>query len=398
MGEILSIVWLDHYGNALDITRNILEPNPTIGWRQRASLDTTFLKSPLKTNEWGWRTSPVSNFNKYDKRVLILGPSSTFGWGVQESDTYASKLQRLLSDSTSTVVINAGEIGYSTFQGERLLSSGEVRSVHPSVIVFAYGVNDLDRSRFFYQSSKTDAEQFSDSSTSSLEHGALFDRLRSDAFMDILLKTSGALHDLLDPPKISVSPREDVIPGTRVPIEDFTTNITRMIVEGRQYGAKILFLTTATNLPRSELSESAVTAMEADYSAATSQWRAGNIQDAKEVLQRILNTDPNQAAAHYFLSAIATNEGNNSLAHEEFEKARQAEPYRISSDVRIYNDALKRIASEYNIPVGDIDTWMNGHDRSSLFVDPIHFSPAGNALIANGIFRIIEDAKMLNQP
>jgi hypothetical protein len=74
------------------------------------------------------------------RRIVVLGDSSTFGYGVCQPDTYAALLERELPDAE---VLNFGMIGYSAFQGEQLLE-GRVLAYRPRVVLAAFGtVNEL---------------------------------------------------------------------------------------------------------------------------------------------------------------------------------------------------------------------------------------------------------------
>ena len=72
-------------------------------------------------------------------RVLVLGESCTFGYGVKSSETFPSRLEALLADRGRNVeVLNAGVIGYTVRQGlERYRAMG--RAYRPDVVVEAFG-------------------------------------------------------------------------------------------------------------------------------------------------------------------------------------------------------------------------------------------------------------------
>ncbi len=71
-------------------------------------------------------------------RIAFLGDSSTFGMGVCQDQTYAALLERRLPDAE---VFNFGVIGFSAFQGEKLLE-GRVLDYHPGVVLAAFGAVD----------------------------------------------------------------------------------------------------------------------------------------------------------------------------------------------------------------------------------------------------------------
>ena len=68
-------------------------------------------------------------------RIAVLGDSSTFGVGVCWDETYAAVLERELPNAE---VLNFGVVGFSAFQGEKLLE-GRVLTYRPRVVLVAFG-------------------------------------------------------------------------------------------------------------------------------------------------------------------------------------------------------------------------------------------------------------------
>jgi lysophospholipase L1-like esterase len=94
-------------------------------------------------------------------RVVCLGDSFTFGWGVEDADTYPVQLEAALEDvlaarvagdtahsgprrsPVSAEVLNVGLPGYNTWQEHRLYEK-LVRPMAPDVVVLGWYLNDLD--------------------------------------------------------------------------------------------------------------------------------------------------------------------------------------------------------------------------------------------------------------
>ena len=99
----------------------------------------------FRTNSRGYNTPEAP----YDKppgtlRVVALGDSSTFGWGVDPEAPYPRRLETLLRSrhpDLSIEVVNLGVCGYSSFQG-RILLAREALRYHPDVVTLSYGSND----------------------------------------------------------------------------------------------------------------------------------------------------------------------------------------------------------------------------------------------------------------
>jgi lysophospholipase L1-like esterase len=106
------------YGNV-----EIYEPDPVLYWKLKPNQDcyTKIGRKPVRINSHGTRGgefTPAKPTNTI--RVVSLGDSKTFGWGLTESETYSSLLQRLLQERVGehrrVEVINAGVSAYSYAQ------------------------------------------------------------------------------------------------------------------------------------------------------------------------------------------------------------------------------------------------------------------------------------------
>lgn len=73
-------------------------------------------------------------------RVLVVGDSFTFGYGVQESEAYPAVLARMSAgEGCPAAVYNAGVPGYGTLQ-ERRIAHELVAAVRPQVVVLGFTV------------------------------------------------------------------------------------------------------------------------------------------------------------------------------------------------------------------------------------------------------------------
>ena len=104
-------------------------------------LQTTF---PVSTDTNGLRP-PHHGVEKSDGvfRIMTLGCSTTFGWGVQDAESYPARLEARLRDMgyDQVEVINGGQPGYTTFQG--LMLWEQVLSEYaPDLVLLGYVVQD----------------------------------------------------------------------------------------------------------------------------------------------------------------------------------------------------------------------------------------------------------------
>lgn len=71
-------------------------------------------------------------------RIVAIGDSSTFGWGVRAEATFTEVLDKQLPDFD---VINLGVLGYSSFQGSRKFLK-EGLALNPALIIASFNFND----------------------------------------------------------------------------------------------------------------------------------------------------------------------------------------------------------------------------------------------------------------
>jgi lysophospholipase L1-like esterase len=101
----------------------------------------------VRTNSRGFRTPEFDVAPAPGRvRVVALGDSSTFGWGVERSEAWPARLAASLAmrwhvDPGAIEVINLGVPGYSTFQG-RILLERVAFDLHPHLLVWSFLSND----------------------------------------------------------------------------------------------------------------------------------------------------------------------------------------------------------------------------------------------------------------
>lgn len=100
---------------------------------------------PIRTNSLGLRSAEVAEPKPADLfRILALGDSVTFGWGLRGEDAYPSQLASLLATlrpQQQFEVINAGVSGYGPWQ-EALWLEQVGQELQPDVVVVQAHLND----------------------------------------------------------------------------------------------------------------------------------------------------------------------------------------------------------------------------------------------------------------
>jgi lysophospholipase L1-like esterase len=96
-------------------------------------------------NSLGFRGDEFS-FQKRNNqiRIICMGDSSTFGFNLNLEDTYEEKLKKIIYDNKvkpDCEIINAGVIGYSSYQG-LLYYKKDIEKMKPDILIFSFGAND----------------------------------------------------------------------------------------------------------------------------------------------------------------------------------------------------------------------------------------------------------------
>lgn len=91
----------------------------------------------------GFRGDEVLD-QKPDLRLLSLGNSCTFGWGVEHDQIFTEQLEKILANQRpgkTVEVINAGVPGYSSYQGLKYYADDLIK-YHADIVLIMFGWND----------------------------------------------------------------------------------------------------------------------------------------------------------------------------------------------------------------------------------------------------------------
>lgn len=98
----------------------------------------------IRTNSWGMRDDEPGPRNDDLHRIVAIGDSFTFGFGVSGQDTYPNVLERLLNaglEAKRFEVLNLGVGGYST-RDEALVLKHKGIAWDPELVIVGYFFND----------------------------------------------------------------------------------------------------------------------------------------------------------------------------------------------------------------------------------------------------------------
>lgn len=131
----------------------IIRPSadPDVIYELIPNLDVTFLRKPVRTNASGFR-GPDYPGPKRDGvvRIVGLGDSVMFGWGVGEGDTYLESLAARLEDAVPQLdweVINTAVPGYNTAMEVAVLEAKGL-AYDPDLVIINFVGNDFELPNF----------------------------------------------------------------------------------------------------------------------------------------------------------------------------------------------------------------------------------------------------------
>ncbi len=200
---------------------NCLRRSSLLGMEFRPNCEAVIEYTAMHTNSVGLRDAEIGNDDSV--RVLSIGDSCTWGWGVAQDEAYPQVLQKRLNQRSGTGryrVINAGRPGYTSYQGLVYLREFGL-AFHPAIVIFAYGFNDAFR--------PGDVEQ-------EIEWQRRW--MREVELSDFLLSWSKLVR-WLSWKTLSAHPP---LTQSAVPPEKYKRNLTRIVQLAREHGARALMI------------------------------------------------------------------------------------------------------------------------------------------------------------
>ena len=132
-----------------DLVQAVFEASPETIWRFRRNIalsdDHSVFPGIVSNGQRLRQEGRIPDEKSANEvRILFIGDSITFGWGVRHDETFAKVTERELAKrfpDVKTTCINAGVPAYSLFQGWRFLET-EGFDYQPDLVVAGFGPND----------------------------------------------------------------------------------------------------------------------------------------------------------------------------------------------------------------------------------------------------------------
>ncbi len=119
--------------------------DPKIGHRHRPDGQARLMGVDVRTNSKGLRNREIFYARNPDvMRIVMLGDSLTFGWGVPQDLTFSARLEKLYrADDVPAEIINTGVGNWNTIQEVQFFLV-EGHKYKPDIVVLNYFVNDAE--------------------------------------------------------------------------------------------------------------------------------------------------------------------------------------------------------------------------------------------------------------
>ncbi|MSQ00294.1 MAG: hypothetical protein EXR71_00190 [Myxococcales bacterium] len=179
------VIWLGEVGLRLGGVQPAYSADAVGGWRMQPKVDGQRITARegnsfvLSTNADGLRTSARKARTPGVRRVVVMGDSTVFGWGVDDGDTFPDALGTALGPGTE--VINAGQPGYSTTQMVGLFERS-VAAFAPDLLVVFVPMHDDNRVLVSDREHLDGARGFAQVRVILANHSRFYQTLRSRIF------------------------------------------------------------------------------------------------------------------------------------------------------------------------------------------------------------------------
>lgn len=140
----------------LDLIR--LSDDPGIVYELEPGVQGTFIGVPVKINSDGQR-GPRVDRPKHEGalRLVVLGDSIAFGWGVEETDTFTHRLvERFTTDHPNGPRLEAVNLGVPGYNAHQEVAALEAKGLPyaPDLVVILFCPNDDELPNFIHRASR----------------------------------------------------------------------------------------------------------------------------------------------------------------------------------------------------------------------------------------------------
>jgi lysophospholipase L1-like esterase len=339
-----------------------------LGWALRPGFDATADGAARAFDADGYQAVDSAQVaDTRTPRVVFIGDSNTFGFGVATESSFVEVADRLLP---GTNAINLGVPGYSSAQGV-IVARKYLPILKPKIAVISFNFNDRryslnrpDGAEQFEAVYRTSQEYWLNRLARAAEHSHAFIIFRS------VLRRVGAA-PIVARDRLVVVSHDAVVP--RVAEDDYEKNLAAIVALCLENGVRPVFLLLRDNPARVSRLHAGVDALEGgdaesgirDLEAVVAE-DIGSKLDIKDLAQSYLSSGYRQAgrtadaAKLEQITAFPVRmDGQN--------------PIRLDTD---YNDAMRHVAETSGIEVLDAASVLEASPET--FIDICHFGEDGH--------------------
>lgn len=308
------------------------------------------------------------------KRIIFIGESNTFGYGVPTQSSFVEVVEGLLTDVNT---INLGVNGYTSYQG-RVSLEKYLPLLKPDLVVASFNFNDR---RYVLPPDTIDsAETFEKIYRSSLSAGPrVAEFLEVSYFFRALRRAMTAIALL---PRSVTEVRVDAV-KPRVDEEAYRRNLSYIASETKRLGIPLIFLLLKDNPIQSHyLNEGIEKLTRSDKMAI------------EDLILAVDHGNMFSDLARIYLAKAYQTQGNTEKAAEvvisrsPYRSLHGGYPVRLDT---VYNDIMRQVASDYAVELVDAAKVLNEHPY--VYSDFCHFNVDGHRrvgeLLASRISQIL---------
>lgn len=314
-------------------------------------------------------TPQISNTDK--PKIIFIGDSNTFGWGVPTKSTFVEVLDSLLPDISA---INLGVPGYTSYQGYQLLKKRGLE-LNPDVIVVSFNFNDRRSVLNNYQIDNRSLfqkkyEQYEKAKFMRYLREMFLERLYLYRDERFLFRKLGIIKE----GKVKKIRVDTLVP--RVDPENYRKNLKSIVELAKSKNIYVIFIILKDNPIQSEYLKKGIEFLyNSQYDSAMENLNIAVLKNNWfSDLARIY-----LARAYKEHGQIKESENVLSVKRPEKEDDFPDGGYPIYLDTE-YNEIMREVAAEYNVETLDAGRFID--ENPSDYIDFCHIDEEGHRKIA----------------
>ena len=305
------------------------------------------------------------------KRILAIGDSNTFGWGVPTNSAFPEVLDELREDAD---VINLGVSGYTSLQGYDTLVK-HFTTIRPNLVIASFSFNDR---RVVPSVQSIDSREKFESEARSHE----FDFLRRKVYLLRMLQAFISQLDFRERRTQTDFLVDLRSAKTRVSPEQYRENLERIARFCRERQVPLVFVLFQDNPAQSEHLRAGITHMsDGRYDQAEAELRIAVNMDnwISDLARKYLSIVLDHRGASEEAKAMAT------LVLPVEKMMHGGGLLRLDNE---YNEIMRAVGQEYGAPV--IEAGRALAQDASLYLDLAHPDERGHRLVATLLNPVVD--------